>query len=228
MAVRTGRPAPRRRARQHARARAAQGAAAAAAGAGPGVAVRPWRRGDRGELEALAALERACFPAGPWTAAELAMHCGAPRAVAVVAAVDGEAGLAAVDGAEDGAAAEGRGRLAAAGGVGGYCVGRISAPDRSQAGAEASAPPELAVLRLAVDPVLRRRGVGSRLVAAAVARAEADLGARPSVALELRKGNAAALALYRKLGFLVAGERAGLYSNGDAGVLLVQPASLDL
>ena len=184
------------------------------------MAVRPWRRGDRGELEALAALERACFPAGPWTPAELAMHCGAAGAVAVVAVDDGDAA-----GAEDAAA---EGRLAAAGGVGGYCVGRISAPDRSRSGAEASSPPELAVLRLAVDPALRRRGVGSRLVAAAVARAEADLGARPSVALELRKGNAAALALYRKLGFLVAGERAGLYSNGDAGVLLVQPASLDL
>jgi ribosomal protein S18 acetylase RimI-like enzyme len=75
---------------------------------------------------------------------------------------------------------------------------------------------------LAVSPVARRRGTGTGLCR----RALQELGAAGAkvVELEVRAGNAAALALYRGLGFETTGMRADYYSSPteDAQLLRAQ------
>jgi ribosomal-protein-alanine N-acetyltransferase len=68
---------------------------------------------------------------------------------------------------------------------------------------------EAELLTLAVAPSARRRGLGSALVEA-VAGAAAAGGAR-RLFLEVAADNTAALALYRRAGFAMAGERAAYY-----------------
>ena len=70
---------------------------------------------------------------------------------------------------------------------------------------------ELEIQTVAVAPGLRRGGVGRRLVQAALDAAEAMACER--VLLEVRAGNAAALALYRSAGFLEDGRRRRYYSE---------------
>lgn len=72
---------------------------------------------------------------------------------------------------------------------------------------------EAEILTLAVRPSARRRGTGSRLVAAASDRAF-DRGAR-RLFLEVAADNAAALALYAALGFEPAGRRPRYYARKD-------------
>jgi ribosomal-protein-alanine N-acetyltransferase len=68
---------------------------------------------------------------------------------------------------------------------------------------------EAEILTLAIRPEARRRGTGSRLVAAA-AQAAREQGA-VSLHLEVADDNAAALALYVRAGFVETGRRAGYY-----------------
>lgn len=99
-------------------------------------------------------------------------------------------------------AAEGVLALAAEaeGGIEGFVLARI-------AGGEAE------ILTLAVDPASRRRGLGERLVAAAVEAARAaEAGA---VFLEVAVDNPAATSLYEKLGFVVAGRRRAYYARRE-------------
>jgi len=63
-----------------------------------------------------------------------------------------------------------------------------------------------------------RRGLGTELMLAAIGRAT-SLGAAVMY-LEVAAGNAAALGLYKSLGFAPAGRRAKYYSNGDDAVIL--------
>jgi ribosomal-protein-alanine N-acetyltransferase len=79
---------------------------------------------------------------------------------------------------------------------------------------------ELHVIALAVVPAWRRRGVGAGLVAHAVAAAEAA-GAR-AAHLELRVSNAAAQALYRRLGFDAVGRRRRYYADGEDALLFTR------
>jgi GNAT superfamily N-acetyltransferase len=67
----------------------------------------------------------------------------------------------------------------------------------------------LHVLTLATHPECRRRGVGKALLRHALARA-------PSVELEVRRSNEAAINLYRAHGFSVVGVSRGYYGNEDA------------
>lgn len=77
---------------------------------------------------------------------------------------------------------------------------------------------ELQVLNLATAAAFRRRGVAGTLLAAALAEARA---AGLEVALlEVRAGNAAAIALYRRCGFRVVGERARYYPDGEDALLM--------
>ncbi len=72
---------------------------------------------------------------------------------------------------------------------------------------------------LAVHPAWRRRGLGERLLTALLQQALA-LGAR-SATLEVRAGNLAAQALYRKHGFDDVGRRKHYYrDNGEDALLL--------
>jgi [ribosomal protein S18]-alanine N-acetyltransferase len=76
---------------------------------------------------------------------------------------------------------------------------------------------EMHVIDLAVAPEARRSGYGRALVGFVIAEAHAQ-GVR-LVLLEVRAGNAPALALYRSAGFFEHGVRAAYYSdNGEDAV----------
>ncbi|MCU0312243.1 MAG: ribosomal protein S18-alanine N-acetyltransferase [Acidimicrobiales bacterium] len=70
---------------------------------------------------------------------------------------------------------------------------------------------EAHVTTIAVDPDHRGRAIATRLLSALVRRC-VDLGVG-AVTLEVRASNEAALALYRRFGFVPAGVRKGYYSK---------------
>lgn len=77
---------------------------------------------------------------------------------------------------------------------------------------------EAEILTLAVPPPAQRRGIGTRLLRAAMAQAAAQ-GARAMV-LEVAAGNLAALALYRGFGFAQVGLRRRYYADGADALVL--------
>ncbi len=70
------------------------------------------------------------------------------------------------------------------------------------------------ILSLGVDPLARRRGLGRRLVAAALAAAQ--VGGARRVLLEVAVDNRAALRLYEDCGFSAVGRRPRYYGRGPA------------
>jgi polysaccharide biosynthesis protein PslH len=93
-------------------------------------------------------------------------------------------------------------RVAIIGGsVVGFLVSRETAP------ATAAAPAEREILNLAVDPSRRRQGIARRLLEAALENPET------AWFLEVRESNAAALNLYKGLGFEASGRRDAYYDN---------------
>ena len=72
---------------------------------------------------------------------------------------------------------------------------------------------EAEVLNVRVAPAYRRRGGGGCLMAGCLA----GLGGIRSLHLEVRAGNQAALALYRKWGFTQVGIRRGYYPTTEGG-----------
>ncbi|MBV8971580.1 MAG: GNAT family N-acetyltransferase [Sphingomonadaceae bacterium] len=74
---------------------------------------------------------------------------------------------------------------------------------------------EAELLLIGVAPAARRRGIGAALLTAAV-RDAAERG-DTALFLEVRDGNAAALALYRAAGFAIVGRRPAYYrgAGGD-------------
>ena len=78
---------------------------------------------------------------------------------------------------------------------------------------------EVQILELATLPSMRRRGVASALVRAAL-----DLAPAADANLECRASNAAALSLYAKFGFGRVGARAGYYTDGEDAALLTRAA----
>ena len=85
---------------------------------------------------------------------------------------------------------------------------------------------EAEILTLAVRPDARRRGLGARLVREGGVAAAAR-GAR-RLFLEVAEGNAAALALYARAGFVGAGRRPGYYARpgGDREDALILACNL--
>jgi ribosomal-protein-alanine N-acetyltransferase len=83
---------------------------------------------------------------------------------------------------------------------------------------------ELHVLDVAVAPEARRRGLARLLVGIAL-RCGARAGAHVAL-LEVRAGNAAALALYEALGFARAGRRREYYRDPVEDALLLERAAL--
>jgi len=69
------------------------------------------------------------------------------------------------------------------------------------------------ILTLGVVPGLRRRGHGSRVLAAAIGEA-AKRGAK-SIFLEVAENNLAGVGLYRRAGFETIGRREGYYRDRD-------------
>jgi len=92
---------------------------------------------------------------------------------------------------------------------GGMLLGRVAADEGE-------------VLTLAVMPGSRRQGIGTGLLRAALAEVGSHGGR--ALFLEVSAANDAALALYRREGFVEAGRRARYYSDGsDALVLRAAP-----
>jgi len=78
---------------------------------------------------------------------------------------------------------------------------------------------ELHINTLAVAPSARRRGFATSLLRSVMEEAEAA-GARKAT-LEVRESNAAALALYQRLGFEVSARRPGYYTNPREDALIL-------
>jgi len=79
---------------------------------------------------------------------------------------------------------------------------------------------EVQIFRIAVDPMWRRQGIGTRLVAACLNAAQAE-GLLTAV-LEARPSNTGAIELYRKFGFHAAGMRRGYYSDRHEDALILK------
>ncbi|MCL2342759.1 MAG: ribosomal protein S18-alanine N-acetyltransferase [Firmicutes bacterium] len=78
---------------------------------------------------------------------------------------------------------------------------------------------EGSIANLAVIPEYRRRGIGESLLCAAELRARKR--ALKVLYLEVRKSNAAAVALYEKQGFQRVGLRKGYYTNPTEDAILM-------
>jgi ribosomal-protein-alanine N-acetyltransferase len=78
---------------------------------------------------------------------------------------------------------------------------------------------ELHINTLAVDPALRRRGLGSVLVRHVIADAQA--GGADRATLEVRRSNTPALRLYEQLGFRVEGVRPKYYRDPEEDALIL-------
>jgi ribosomal-protein-alanine N-acetyltransferase len=85
---------------------------------------------------------------------------------------------------------------------------------------------EAEILTIAVDPALRKAGVGRDLLRAHLGEVAAAGAAR--IFLEVDEHNAAALALYARFGFAKVGERQGYYKrpNGKPASALVMRRDL--
>lgn len=77
---------------------------------------------------------------------------------------------------------------------------------------------ELQIQNVATAPAFRRQGVAARLLGEVMGRA---LGAGLEAAwLEVRTGNAAAIALYERFGFRAAGVRPRYYADGEDALMM--------
>ena len=83
---------------------------------------------------------------------------------------------------------------------------------------------QMQVLKIAVEPTFRRRGIARELLARAAADAR-DLGASEAT-LEVRASNEGAQALYAALGFRSLGVRPRYYSDREGAVIMSGPLPL--
>ncbi|MDO5043701.1 MAG: tRNA (adenosine(37)-N6)-threonylcarbamoyltransferase complex transferase subunit TsaD [Coriobacteriia bacterium] len=83
---------------------------------------------------------------------------------------------------------------------------------------------EVQILDIAVDKAYQKQGIGSKLLSR-VSYDGQQLGAH-SASLEVKSSNEAAIALYKKRGFRVVGERKNYYGQGSSALLM--SASLPL
>lgn len=80
---------------------------------------------------------------------------------------------------------------------------------------------DVQILKVAVVPDMRRRGIARELLARVAGDAR-NLGASTS-SLEVRAGNAGAQALYERLGYKSLGKRPRYYSDGEDAVIMSGP-----
>lgn len=83
---------------------------------------------------------------------------------------------------------------------------------------------QVQILKVGVDPAMRRRGIARELLAHVAADAR-DLGAS-RCSLEVRAGNVGAQELYSALGFRSLGVRPRYYSDGEDAVIMEGPLPL--
>jgi ribosomal-protein-alanine N-acetyltransferase len=79
---------------------------------------------------------------------------------------------------------------------------------------------EIHLLSIAVIPAARRRGHGGEILRAVIERGRARGAVR--AILEVREGNAAARAFYRKHGFVDVGTRRRYYSDTDEDAIIME------
>jgi ribosomal-protein-alanine N-acetyltransferase len=84
---------------------------------------------------------------------------------------------------------------------------------------------EAHVATIAVHPDFRRQGIGEQILLFALRSAQAE-GARRAF-LEVRAGNVAAQAMYKKYGFEIAGVRRGYYRDNNEDALLMNLEKFD-
>ncbi len=77
---------------------------------------------------------------------------------------------------------------------------------------------ELQIQNLATLPRMRRQGVAARLLEHVIERSRRS--GLNSVCLEVRTGNAPAIALYQRFGFIAAGRRPSYYPDGEDALLM--------
>jgi ribosomal-protein-alanine N-acetyltransferase len=135
------------------------------------------REATAADVDAVEALERACFPEDPWTRAMVAEELTRPGARFLVAEMDGA--------------------------VVGFAIGLVVLD-------------ELSVLQVAVAPERRGARIGRALMEALHASARWQEVAW----LEVRRGNAPAIALYQGLGYDVISVRPRYYADGEDAVIL--------
>lgn len=78
------------------------------------------------------------------------------------------------------------------------------------------APGEREILNIAVHPAYRRRGLGKKLMETELARSKG------AWFLEVRESNAAAIALYRSMGFEIAGRRPDYYRTPTEAAIVMR------
>lgn len=78
---------------------------------------------------------------------------------------------------------------------------------------------EAHIATLATHPDFRRQGIGEQLMTASLVSARNEGAIRAF--LEVRAGNAGALALYKKYGFMVAGVRPRYYKDNNEDAILM-------
>ena len=83
------------------------------------------------------------------------------------------------------------------------------------AGDEPWGEPFAWIVTLGVAPAHQRQGIGARLLAECEARVT-----RSTLRLMVRAGNAPAIGLYRKSGYVHVRTDAGYYGDGEAGLLM--------
>jgi len=84
---------------------------------------------------------------------------------------------------------------------------------------------EAHIATIAVHPDFRRQGIGEQILLHALRTARAE-GANRAF-LEVRAGNAAAQAMYKKYGFEVVGVRPGYYKDNNEDALLMNLEKFD-
>jgi ribosomal-protein-alanine N-acetyltransferase len=84
---------------------------------------------------------------------------------------------------------------------------------------------EAHIATIAVHPDFRRQGIGEQVLLAALRAARAE-GARWAF-LEVRAGNTAAQAMYRKYGFVVDGRRPKYYKDNNEDAILMSLEGLN-
>ena len=84
---------------------------------------------------------------------------------------------------------------------------------------------EAHIATIATHPDFRRRGIGEQLMIEALRSARAEGAARAF--LEVRSGNTAAQAMYKKYGFIVAGVRLRYYKDNNEDAILMNLEDLN-
>jgi ribosomal-protein-alanine N-acetyltransferase len=84
---------------------------------------------------------------------------------------------------------------------------------------------EAHIATIAVHPDFRRQGIGEQILIGALHSAKGE-GAQRAF-LEVRAGNVAAQAMYKKYGFIVSGVRPGYYKDNNEDAFLMDLKNLD-